>query len=302
MSSSENSRGALLMSLAMAAFTCNDALTKSVSPDLTAAQIMMIRGVMTMAIVYAASLYLGVSFQFRAMTQPLILIRTACEIGATLTFLSALAHIDFAMLSSIMQSLPLVVTLGAALFLGEPVGWRRWTAIGVGLIGVLIILRPGPDGFTPASLYAIAAMFFTAARDLITRRINSTVPTLMVTFFTCLANTVVGALLIVPMGGWQPVSASSLGHLAVASLLVFAGYQAIVKSMRGGEISFIAPFRYTGLLWALAIGTLVFGEHPDAYMLLGAAIVIGSGLYSFYRERKRRGETSLEKTGVAGST
>ncbi|MGK9050801.1 DMT family transporter [Neorhizobium petrolearium] len=298
MASSENSRGALFMSLAMAAFTCNDALVKSVTSELGIAQIMAVRGVMATVLIYGVARYLGVTLSLKAVMHPLVLLRTAFEIGATLTFLSALAHIEFAAASSIMQSLPLAVTLGAALFLGEPVGWRRWAAIAVGFVGVLLIIRPGPEGFTPAALFAVATCFFTASRDLTTRRITADIPTLTVTLFTSLTNTLVGAALIVPMGGWQPVSPEALGHLALAAVLVFGGYQAVIKSMRLGEISFIAPFRYTGLLWALAIAVLLFGERPNAYMLTGAAIVIGSGLYTFYRERKRQGVT-IEKASAA---
>ncbi|MEN3145985.1 DMT family transporter [Neorhizobium sp. IRAMC:178] len=289
---SENSRGALFMSLAMAAFTCNDALVKSVTPELSIPQIMAVRGVMATLLIYCVARYMGVTLSARAVMHPLVLLRTFFELGATLTFLSALALIEFAAISSILQALPLAVTLGAALFLGEPVGWRRWTAIGIGFLGVLIIIRPGPEGFTPAALLAVIACCFTACRDLTTKRIKADIPSLTVTLFTSLANTVVGAILVVPMGGWQPVSAYALGHLAFASVLVFAGYQAIIQSMRTGEISFIAPFRYTGLLWALIIGIFVFGEHPNTYMLVGAAVVIGSGLYTFYRERKRQGITT----------
>jgi len=298
MALTENSRGALFMSLAMAVFTCNDALVKSVTSELSVAQIMTVRGIMATVLTYCVARYLGVALSFKAVVHPLVLLRTAFEIGATLTYLSALAHIEFAAASSIMQSLPLAVTLGAALFLGEPVGWRRWTAIAAGFVGVLIIIRPGPEGFTPAALLAVIACFFTASRDLTTKRITAGIPTLTVTLFTSLANTVVGAALIAPMGGWQPVSPHALGYLALTAILVFAGYQAVIKSMRTGEISFIAPFRYTGLIWALAIGVFLFGERPNAYMLTGAAIVIGSGLYTFYRERKRQGVLAEKATAA----
>ncbi|MCJ9752683.1 DMT family transporter [Neorhizobium sp. BETTINA12A] len=286
---SENSRGALFMSLAMAAFTCNDALVKSVTSELSIPQIMAVRGVMATMLIYCVARYMGVTLSAKAVMHPLVLLRTLFELGATLSFLSALAHIEFAAISSIMQALPLAVTLGAALFLGEPVGWRRWTAIGIGFLGVLIIIRPGPEGFTPAAVLAVIACCCTACRDLTTKRIQADIPSLTVTLFTSLANTILGAILVVPMGGWQPVSTYALGHLAIASVMVFAGYQAVIQSMRTGEISFIAPFRYTGLLWALAIGIFAFGERPNAYMLVGAAVVIGSGLYTFYRERKRQG-------------
>ena len=294
MASSENSRGALFMSLAMAAFTCNDALVKSVTGSLSVAQIITVRGIMTTVLIYAVARHMGALRPLSVLMQPPILIRTFFELGATLTFISALGRIDFANVSSIMQSLPLAVTLGAALFLGEPVGWRRWSAIAVGFCGVLIILRPTSDGFAAPSLLLLAAVFFTSGRDLATRRIVSDVPSLTISLFTAAANTVVGALLIVPMGGWQPLTAANFLPLTIAALLVFAGYQAVIMSMRTGEISFVAPFRYTGLIWGLVLGVVFFGERPNLPVFVGAAVIIGSGLYSFYRESKRRRPTAAE--------
>lgn len=288
MASSENSKGALYMALAMASFTCNDALVKSVTSSLSVAQIMTVRGIMTTILVYVIARRMRALRPLRVILSPLILLRTFFEIGATLTFITALGRIDFANVSSIMQSLPLAVTLGAALFLGEPVGWRRWGAIIIGFCGVLIILRPTAEGFAPASLLLLAAVFFTSGRDLVTRRVVSDIPSLSITLFTAAANTVVGAILIVPMGGWQPVTMDNFPPLIIAAALTFGGYQAVIMSMRTGEISFVAPFRYTSLIWALAIGIVFFGERPDFLVFLGAAIVIGSGLYSFYRENLRR--------------
>lgn len=297
MASSENSKGALYMSLAMASFTCNDALVKSVTSSLSVAQIMTVRGVMTTILVYFVARRFGALRPLKVVLNPLILLRTFFEIGATLTFITALGRIDFANVASIMQSLPLAVTLGAALFLREPVGWRRWTAIAVGFSGVLIILRPTTEGFAPASLLLLAAVFFTSGRDLVTRRIVANIPSLTITLFTAAANTVVGAFLILPMGGWQPVSLDNFLPLVVAAVLTFAGYQAVIMAMRTGEISFVAPFRYTSLIWALVIGILFFGERPDVFVFVGAAIIIGSGLYSFYREnvRRRRAEAATQQ-------
>lgn len=298
MASSDNSRGALYMSLAMASFTCNDALVKSVTSSLSVAQIITVRGIMTTVLVFFVARHLKALRPPSVVLQPLILLRTFFEIGATLTFISALGRIDFANISSIMQSLPLAVTLGAAVFFREPVGWRRWTAIIVGFLGVVIILRPNAEGLTSASLLVLAAVFFTSARDLVTRRIVADVPSLTITLFTAAANTIVGALLIVPMGGWQPMDLANFLPLVIAALLVFAGYQAVIMSMRTGEISFVAPFRYTGLLWGLVISVLFFGERPDVFVLLGAAIIIGSGLYSFYRERRRRQRIAADTVPV----
>jgi drug/metabolite transporter (DMT)-like permease len=298
MALSDNSRGALLMALAMAAFSCNDALVKTITSELSIAQIMAVRGVMTTALVYAVGRYLGVDMSWRTLANRFVVMRICCELGATLTFFSALSRIEFAAISSIMQSLPLAVTLGAAIFFREPVGWRRWTAIGVGFLGVLLVMRPGPEGFAPAALFAVAAVFFTASRDLATRRVSADIPSLNITLFTAFANAMLGVLLIVPMGGWQQISGGTFGYLAMTSVLVFAGYQTVIMAMRSGEISFVAPFRYTSLVWALLISVLVFHEHLNAYMLVGAAIIIGSGLYTFYRETKLR-RTLAQTAGLA---
>jgi len=181
-----------------------------------------------------------------------------------------------------------VVTFGAALFFNEPVGWRRWSAILVGLIGVLIIIRPGPEGFTPAALLCVASVLTTAGRDLATRSIDRDIPSLMVTFVSAVTVAFFGGLLIPSLGGWQPPSWASLSHLLMASVLVLIGYQSVIVAMRTGEVSFVAPFRYTSLIFSGLLGFIFFAELPDVWTLTGAAIVIASGLYTFYREAKRR--------------
>lgn len=288
MALSNNMKGAVLMALSMAGFTCNDALVKAVTPFVNVGQIMFVRGALTTLLVYVIARQMGALRHIRILKDPMILLRIGFEILAAITYLSALGNIPLANASSILQSLPLAVTLGAALVLKEPVGWRRWTAILVGFLGVMIIIRPGPEGFTLAALYVVISVFAAASRDLATKKIGASTPSLTVTLFTAIGNGIVGAVLIVPMGGWQPMSGSTFGLLALASLLVFVGYQSIVMAMRMGEISFIAPFRYTSLLWALGLGIVFFGETPDFWMIFGATVVICSGLYTFYRENKRQ--------------
>jgi drug/metabolite transporter (DMT)-like permease len=288
LSLSENSRGALVMALAMALFTCNDALVKQVAGELNIAQIMAVRGIMTTLLVYAITRQMKIRLTLRTLTDRLVVLRAFCELGATVSFFTALQRLDFSVAGSINQALPLAVTLGAAVFFGESVGWRRWAAIVVGLAGVLLIIRPGAEGFNPDAIYAVIALMFTTARDLTTRRINPAIPTLEITLLTAFANTMLGIVLIVPMGGWQPISGSTFGILVVTAFLVFGGYQTVIMAMRSGEVSFVAPFRYTSLIWQLTIAIFFFGEHPSATMLAGAVIVICSGLYTFYRENKRK--------------
>ncbi|MEW9615105.1 DMT family transporter [Shinella sp. S4-D37] len=288
MTSTANARGALFMAIAMAAFTCNDALVKSVTGDLNTGQILFVRGLMTTVLVVVIARWMGALGSFRIVLQPVVALRIAAEILASLAYVSALGAMPLANTASILQALPLAVTLGAAVFLGEKVGWRRWLAIVAGFAGVLIVIRPGPEGFSLAAVYVIVSVVGAAARDLCTRRIDTAVPSLCISVITAVSITLAGAVMIVPMGGWQPIPGEALGRLAGASVLLLVGYQTIVIAMRTGEISFIAPFRYTSLIWAITIGVLFFGEVPDFWMTVGVAIIVASGLYTFYRENRRR--------------
>lgn len=297
---SSNLRGSLFMCLAMAGFTCNDALVKSVTGIMNTGQIMFVRGCLTSILVLLLAWHFGAIRPARMVFTPILGLRIVAEVGASVTYITALGLIPFANASAILQALPLAVTLGAALFLAEPVGWRRWLAIIVGFIGVLIVLRPGPDGFTAASLNVIASVVFAAIRDLCTRRISTEIPALFITVITAIVITLVGAALIEPLGGWQPMTVSSFGHLAGASILLLLGYQCIVLAMRNGEISFIAPFRYTSLLWSITIGVLFFAEIPDIWMVVGVLVIMGSGLYTFYRENRRKA-APIAQTSDPGS-
>jgi drug/metabolite transporter (DMT)-like permease len=288
MQRSRNTQGALYMSMAMAGFSASDALSKSVISSMNAGEIMFLRGLFTSVLVYLIARRMGALRSWRLVLQPMIVIRIMCEILAAVTYITALGMMPIANASAILQSLPLVVTFGAALFFGEPVGWRRWSAILVGLVGVMIIIRPGPEGFTAAALLCVASVLTTAGRDLATRTLSPEIPSLMVTTITAISVSLFGALLIPPLGGWQPVTLTSLSHLLLASVLVLIGYQSVILAMRTGEISFVAPFRYTSLIFSTLLGFIFFAEFPDMWTLVGAAVVIASGLYTFYREAKRR--------------
>ncbi|QLF70743.1 DMT family transporter [Peteryoungia desertarenae] len=301
MALSSNARGAVFMACSMAGFTINDALTKSALAYMNAGQVMFVRGAMTTLLVYLVARHIGGLANLRRLIQPYVLLRIFFETLAAITYLSALGQIPLANASAILQALPLAVTLGAAIFLREPVGWRRWTAIVVGFLGVMIIIRPGPEGFTLASIYVVFSVLTAASRDLVTKRIDPAIPSISVTLLTAASISLAGALLIVPMGGWHPLTWASMGTLFLAAAFLFVGYQMIIMAMRTGEISFIAPFRYTSLVWAVALGMIFFGELPDIWMAVGTSIVIGSGLYTFYRENKRKSESASQSLPVSPS-
>ncbi|MEM5472409.1 DMT family transporter [Hoeflea sp. AS60] len=285
MALSSNIRGALFMSLSMAGFTFNDSIIKLLTSDMSVAQLIFLRGAVASLLIYLLARQRRALRPLRILLDRWVALRVLGELGGTLTFMLGLSHIPLANASAILQALPLAVTMGAALFLSEPVGWRRWGAILTGFAGVLIIVRPGLEGFSPYALMIVGTVFFASLRDIATKKVNPEIPSLFLSTATAASVTVGGFFLIWPMGGWGPVSVGEFGLVSLAACMLLVGYQFIIMSMREGEISFIAPFRYTGFIWALLLGMVVFGEYPDMFMITGGAIVIGSGLYTLYRER-----------------
>ena len=275
------------MALSMAGFAGNDALIKAVSHETTVGQIMLVRGGLTTLLVFLISWHFGALRPLRIMARPTVFLRVFFEVAAGIVFLAALGSIPLANISAILQSLPLAVTLGAALFLKEPTGWRRWLAIIIGFCGVLIIIRPGPDGFTTASLLAISCVFLAAGRDLATKRVPPMIPSLMVTTVIAACISLTGGAIILITGEWKPLTPVVITHFAASSIFSLIGYQFVILAMRTGEFSFIAPFRYTGLLASIALGILFLGESLDGFTIAGILIVVASGLYTFHRETMR---------------
>lgn len=273
------------MAISMAVLTVNDAITKAVSSEMNFGEMMLVRGAFSIVLVFAFAAWQGALRPLRTLFVRPVALRMSGEVGGTISYLVAIVHLPLANTAAIFQALPLAITLGAALLFGEPVGWRRWLAISAGFIGVVIIVRPGLSGFNEFALFALAAVVFSAARDLATRRVPAQIPSLFLTLLTTTAVTVTGAVILFPLGGWTPPSFRALALLALAAVMVLIGYQTVIMALRTGDISAVAPFRYTALLWAMLLGYLVFGDKPDAVMVLGASIIVLSGLYAFYRER-----------------
>jgi len=278
-------RAALFMTVSMSGFTLNDGMAKYVSETMNMGQVMLLRGIFATLFVAVLAWYHGALANLRLVLNPMVMIRVVCEAVATVAFLIALANLPIANVSAVLQALPLAVTMGAALIYGETVGWRRWLAIAVGFAGVAVIVRPGVEGFSVYSLVALLCVGFCTIRDLATKRIPENVPTLLVSTATAVAVTVCGVFIVQPMGGWTPPGTFELLVLAGAAALLIVGYQFIILAMRSGDISFVAPFRYTSLLFSIVLGFVVFGDIPDLPMILGSGIIVASGLYMLYRER-----------------
>lgn len=285
MTAVQNTRAALLMTLSMGCYALNDTCMKALGTDLPLGQLLFLRGVLTSILVGGWIVWHG-QWRVRLIGADWwrVAMRTAGEVGAAFFFISALFHMPLANATAILQALPLTVALAAAVFLGEPLGWRRISAILVGLVGVLLIVRPGPDGFNAYTLFALAAVGMITLRDLATRRIAGSVPTMVVVLFSSLGVMLLGAGLG-PFEDWLPLRVVHAGLLVLSALFILLAYTLTVRVMRMGDAGATAPFRYTGLLWALVLGYLAFGEWPTLVTLLGAVIVVATGVFTFYRER-----------------
>jgi drug/metabolite transporter (DMT)-like permease len=294
---SDNLRGILLMCASMLAFTLNDTLVKAVTQDgMPLFEAITLRGIGASLGLILLALYQngGLNLWPKGRDRLWLGLRTLGEIGATLLFLVALTHMPLANLSAILQSLPLAVTLAAAVLLGAPIGWRRLSAILVGFVGVMIIIRPGAADFDIWSVMGLGSVGFVVLRDLVTRQFSAALPSTTGAIWAALAVLTMG-LIGLAIEGWQPVSLLALAEVLGAGVFLIVGYICAIMVMRVGDISMVAPFRYTSLLWAILLGWLLFGDLPDRWTLLGAAIVVASGIYMLLRERKRR----LETTGAS---
>ena len=284
---SPNLRASIYMVLSMIGFSINDALVKSLDGLLPNTQIMAVRGLMLSVLIGLVLWQRGLLPRIKEAAIPIVGFRACMELLATFFFLLALVELPFASVSAILQALPLAVTLGAALVFREAVGWRRWSAIAVGFLGVMIIIRPGSSGFESASLFVVVSVVFAAARDLATRALPTSIPSLLVSAATTVLVTIFGFVALLFGDNWVPMNSHQLSVLALASVFLFVGYQYIVQAMRIGDVAYVVPYRYTSLLWSILLGFLFFAEVPDGYTILGSTIVIAMGLFTLYRELVR---------------
>ncbi|MEM1235063.1 MAG: DMT family transporter [Pseudomonadota bacterium] len=281
-----NQRGAALMVGSMTAFTVNDAFMKLLGSEWPVFQSLFIRGLFVVGMMAALSYAMGhIRRGIPRRDWQLVLLRSGCEALAAALFITAIFNMPLAEATAILQTLPLTVTLAGALFLGEKVGWRRWMAIAVGFIGVLLIVQPGTEGFTVYALYAVGAVIIITFRDMAAREMSDAMPSFLAAL--------VGAVGVTAMGAagsitevWAPLTLTTAIGLAGAVCTVGVAYVFSVAAMRSGDIGFVAPYRYTALLVALIIGYVLFKEVPSPLTLLGAGLITATGLYTLFRENR----------------
>lgn len=280
----DNLRGAAFITAAMLGFTLNDAAMKLALQDMTLYQAVFLRGFLASSLMAVMAWRQGAFRRLSTLTDKALWLRTLAEILGTICFLTALANMELANATMILQSLPLLITLGAAWFLGEAVGWRRYTAILIGFVGVVIIIRPGAEGFNIFSLLVMAAAICFATRDLATRRIASGMPSGLIALSASLAIWVMSGVGMLAQP-FDPVDLTAGLALVTSAVFLMIGYVFSILAMRTGDVGFTSPFRYTGIVFAIVVGYWVFGEIPGVAVILGGAIIVATGLFTLYRER-----------------
>ena len=274
------------MLIAMAGFTMEDLFMKKLSVNLSTGQILITLGIGSSLAFAIMAKIKGYNLTSKVFWTKGMVIRQFAEGIAAVAFITALTLIPLSTVAAVFQATPLVLTMGAAFFLGETVGWRRWLAIIIGLIGVLIIIRPGMDSFDPNVSFVLIAVLFVTIRDLITRKLPSNVPSTIVSFQAFLSLIFAGGLLTT-LDAQKFVSLVDYQVYYIIGGVIFGviGYYCIVAATRIGEAGVVTPFRYSRLLFAIIIGYFVFNERPDILTLFGASIVIMTGIYTVWRER-----------------
>jgi drug/metabolite transporter (DMT)-like permease len=283
------------MMLAMAAFAVEDFFIKRVATEMSVGQMLLVLATGGAVIFAALCGRRGAALYSPDLLHPLVLTRNLAEVAATLCYISSLALIPLSLASSILQATPLLVTAGAAVWLGEHVGWRRWAAVAVGLAGVLVILRPGLEGFRPAALLAVLATAGLATRDLASRRVPRRIDSAQLAFWAYASLVPAAGALVMFGGGVAPASSTAWWALAAAVGVGAVAYGSLVIATRIGDVSVVIPFRYSRLIFALLLSVVLLGERPDALTLSGAAVVVGSGLYAWMRERRVAREAAMAK-------
>jgi drug/metabolite transporter (DMT)-like permease len=294
----ENLRGILAIVACNFLFLINDTMIKLASAELPLGEIITIRGAFATMVLVPVVVAAGLAREIRLIRQPALIWRTLAEIGAAYFYLIALFHIPISNTNTIIQVVPLAVTACAAIFLGHAVGWKRWIAIVIGFLGVVVVIRPGLEGFNAYGLLALVSAGFITIRDMATRVMPAGVPTLLIALTTAVVVGLTGPIFGVVAGEqWIVPSGHALLLLATAVIFLVGGYLLSVDFMRHGDIAVVAPFRYTVILWAMIVGFVVWGETPDLPMLVGSAIIIATGVYTFHRERRLSARAAIAAIG-----
>ncbi len=279
-------KGILLLNLAMFLLAGMDGITKTLATDYAVPQILSVRFLIFCLFALAIARPKSLRTAFRSRHPILQIARSLIIVVEVGVFIVAFRYLPLADAHAISGIAPLLVTALAVPFLGEKVGIRRWTAIFVGFLGLLIIVRPGIGVFNPAALIPLAGAGLWAVYQILVRKVSDDSAATSLLYMA-----VTGAVVMTALAPffWRPPDTT--GWLLLFSLGVVGslGHYILIKDFQAAPASTLQPFHYVVLIWATIVGYLVFGDLPDAWTILGAAVIAGSGLYAFYRERRQEG-------------
>jgi drug/metabolite transporter (DMT)-like permease len=281
-----DSRGITLMVVASALITLNDAIAKWLSATYPVGQILCLRGVFFMVPVLFLVWHGGGLKSLRVHSIGGQVVRAGLFVLASAFFVTSVGLMPLSTVIALTFASPLIITALAPSMLGERVGWRRWTAVLVGFSGVLLIVRPFQEGWQWVALLPIAGAAVGSLRDIATRRITAHESSASILFYAAL--TVIVLSLATSPFGWMPLSAFDLTLLAVQGFAMGVAHYMMVESFRLSEAALVAPFKYSGFLWALIYGATIWGEYPDTMTLAGAGVILASGLYILHRELRHK--------------
>ena len=284
-------RGGMLMSLSMFCFILNDTVTKLLSTKVGIGEFVFLRGLFATAMILGLVALTGHFRRLHLALDRVVVVRALFDLLATGLFIAALFHMPLPNVTAVMQAVPITATLMTMIVFKERVEAWQLVAIVVGLIGVLLIIKPGTSGFNPAVALAAAAMVAIAIRDLVTRRIGPQIPSAVVTLTTAFL-VMLGGALWSAVEGLAPMAPQTAATLALAAAFLIAGQLLMVQAVRVAGIAATTPFRYTNVVWALVLGWAVFGFIPDSLAFIGIVLIAGSGLYTILeptlKQRQRR--------------
>jgi len=271
----------------MGCFIVNDTLVKYASQTMPATELIFVRGVMASLLVLAVAHGTGATRKIREVARGWVAVRAVVDAAATMLFLASLFHLPLANATAINMASPLIITVLAAMFLGERLGASRWIAVTVGFAGVLFIIQPRTDAFDGYALLCLLSTVLLSVRDLVTKKVHAAVPSILITLSNTIAVTLFAGLLSA-FETWRAFTLYEVGYLTVVAAILATAYYLLVVSTRHADLSLIAPFRYTALLFATVAGFVVWGDTPNALAWSGIALVVGSGIYVLRVSRRAR--------------
>jgi drug/metabolite transporter (DMT)-like permease len=295
---SNNQRGIAAICGCMASYTVNDVLVKQILLSYPVGEVIFVRGLMCSLLIGAMALAFGHAAQLRAPMSRVLAARSLCDGLSTVAFIAALAHMKLANVAAVLQIAPLIITVLSVALYRETVGWRRWCAIGAGFFGALLVVKPIPSEFSIWALAAAGSALFSATREIQNRQIGRALPVLVIAFWGSMAITVCGAT-FVTFEDWRMFSGGEFFQLFVSAAFVGIAMYLLSLGFRDSDLAVVVPFRYSYMLTSAIGGYFMFREVPDVWTVVGAGLIVGSGIYTLHREAVRRRSLTATATPAA---